>query len=184
MTDRLEAGQPGGDYFGHLVLRARTEAARASAKFPQPNYVTLKIAEESGEVVRAAIHYAEGRMGWPEVEGEIVQLLAMLIRFVTEGDGVIGVVPPVELGRLTHGIHDVPGVGLVHVNDGSDGYNGPEPEAPVDGTSPTEQTTWVDQRAREWEEACRARGDANRDRLTGRQSVYEAAEKRAKGKEG
>lgn len=36
------------------------------------------------------------------------------------------------------------------------------------------------------EETCRAhaRADANRDRLNGRKSVYEAAEKRAKGKEG
>ena len=31
---------------------------------------------------------------WEEVEGEIVQLLAMLIRFVTEGDQVIGITPP------------------------------------------------------------------------------------------
>ena len=85
------------DYFGGLVLRARAAAAKASAKFPQPNYVTLKIAEEAGEVVRGAVHYAEGRMPWDEVEGEIVQLLAMLIRFVTEGDQINGVTPPASL---------------------------------------------------------------------------------------
>lgn len=83
-----------GDYFGGLVEKARTAAAKASTKFPQPNYVTLKIAEEAGEVVRGAVHYAEGRMEWAEVEGEIVQLLAMLIRFVTEGDQVNGITPP------------------------------------------------------------------------------------------
>lgn len=39
-------------------------------------------------------------------------------------------------------------------------------------------------RDREWEEtSCRARADANRARLNGRKSVYEAAEKRAAGKE-
>jgi hypothetical protein len=82
------------DYFGELVARARQSATKASAKFPQPNYVTLKIAEEAGEVVRGAVHYAENRMEWDEVEGEIVQLLAMLIRFVTEGDQINGVTPP------------------------------------------------------------------------------------------
>lgn len=82
------------DYFGSLVEQARQAAEKASAKFPQPNYTTLKIAEEAGEVVRGAVHYAEGRMEWSEVEGEIVQLLAMLIRFVREGDLVNGVIPP------------------------------------------------------------------------------------------
>jgi hypothetical protein len=88
------------DYFGGLVGRARAAAAKASIKFPQPNYVTLKIAEEAGEVVRGAVHYAENRMEWAEVEGEIVQLLAMLIRFVTEGDEVNGVKPPALLAAV------------------------------------------------------------------------------------
>lgn len=85
------------DYFGSLVAMARRSAYKASVKFPQPNYVTLKIAEEAGEVVRGAVHYAEGRMEWSEVEGEIIQLLAMLIRFVTEGDEVNGIKPPAAL---------------------------------------------------------------------------------------
>lgn len=82
------------DYFGSLVEKSRLSAQKACVKFPQPNYVTLKIAEEAGEVIRAAVHYAEGRMSWNEVEGEIVQLLAMLIRLVTEGDEINGVKPP------------------------------------------------------------------------------------------
>lgn len=84
----------GGDYFADLVAKARVAAEKATRKFPQPNYVTLKIAEEAGEVVRGAVHYAEGRMPWDEVEGEIIQLLAMLIRFVTEGDEINGIRPP------------------------------------------------------------------------------------------
>ncbi|WP_198650746.1 hypothetical protein [Agrobacterium pusense] len=83
------------DYFSHLVDMARVSATKAKIKFPQPNYVTLKIAEEAGEVVRGAVHFAEDRMEWSEVEGEIVQLLAMLIRFVTEGDEVNGCIPPI-----------------------------------------------------------------------------------------
>lgn len=85
------------DYFGSLVEKSRASAEKASRKFPQPNYVALKIAEEAGEVVRGCVHYAEGRMGWAEVESEIVQLLAMLIRLVTEGDQINGVTPPAML---------------------------------------------------------------------------------------
>ena len=88
------------DYVGELVLKARAAATKASIKFPQPNYVALKIAEEAGEVVRGAVHYAEGRMEWEDVEGEIVQLLAMLIRFVTEGDEINGVIPPAAIRAM------------------------------------------------------------------------------------
>lgn len=83
-----------GDYFGSLVSKARISADKAMVKFPQPNYVLLKVAEEAGEVVQAGVHYAEGRMKWDQLEGEVVQLLAMLMRLVTEGDQVNGVTPP------------------------------------------------------------------------------------------
>lgn len=83
------------DYFASLVAMARVSADKAMKKFPQPNYVLLKVAEEAGEVVQAGVHYAEKRMEWEQVEGEIVQLLAMLIRLVTEGDQINGVTPPV-----------------------------------------------------------------------------------------
>lgn len=63
-------------------------------KFPQPNYVLLKVAEEAGEVVQAGVHYAEGRETWENLEGEVVQTMAMLYRLVTEGDQVNGVIPP------------------------------------------------------------------------------------------
>ncbi|WP_337037772.1 MULTISPECIES: hypothetical protein [Pseudescherichia] len=82
------------DYFSALVSKARPAAEKAMRKFPQPNYVLLKVAEEAGEVVQAGVHYADKRMSWEQVEGEIVQLLAMLIRLVTEGDQINGVTPP------------------------------------------------------------------------------------------
>lgn len=82
------------DYFGALVAKARASAEKAMRKFPQPNYVLLKVAEEAGEVVQAGVHYAENRMAWEQVEGEIIQLLAMLIRLVTEGDQINGITPP------------------------------------------------------------------------------------------
>lgn len=63
-------------------------------RFPQPNYVLNKVAEESGEVIKAVIHYTEGREEWSNVEDEIIDNLAMLLRLVTEGDQVIGFTPP------------------------------------------------------------------------------------------
>ncbi len=85
---------PQSDYFASLVAMARVSADKAMRRFPQPNYVLLKVAEEAGEVVQAGVHYAEKRMEWQQVEGEIVQLLAMLIRLVTEGDQINGITPP------------------------------------------------------------------------------------------
>jgi len=37
----------------------------------------LKVAEEAGEVIKAAVHYAEGRETWEKVEDEAVQAIAM-----------------------------------------------------------------------------------------------------------
>lgn len=82
------------DYFAGLVAAARRHADKAIRKYPQPNYVLNKVAEESGEVIKAVIHYTEGREEWSNVEAEIIDNLAMLIRLVTEGDQVIGFTPP------------------------------------------------------------------------------------------
>jgi phosphoribosyl-ATP pyrophosphohydrolase len=67
-----------------------SEASRAMVKFPQPNYVISKFAEESGEVVKAAIHHAEGRETRGAVVGEMRQVLAMMLRMWIEGDQVHG----------------------------------------------------------------------------------------------
>ena len=94
VQQRIEELEAQNDYFASLVAMARVSADKAIRKFPQPNYVLLKVAEEAGEVVQAGVHYAENRMEWGQLEGEIVQLLAMLIRLVTEGDQVNGITPP------------------------------------------------------------------------------------------
>lgn len=62
-------------------------------KFPQPNYVISKVAEEAGEVVKAAIHCAEGRETPENVIAEIKQAMAMLLRLYVEGDQVHGLPP-------------------------------------------------------------------------------------------
>lgn len=76
-----------------LFLDAWAEAEKAMRKFPQPNYVISKVAEEAGEVVKAAIHCAEGRESAENVAGEIKQAMAMLIRLFIEGDQVHGLPP-------------------------------------------------------------------------------------------
>ena len=97
------------DYFGSLVSAARLRADKAMRKYPQPNYVLNKVAEESGEVIKPVIHYHEGREEWASVEAELIDNLAMLIRLVVEGDQVIGFTPPevcraamLQAGTLTN----------------------------------------------------------------------------------
>ena len=78
------------DSFDDLIADAKSEAITAMRKFPQPNYVISKVAEEAGEVVKTAIHCAEGRDTPEELRGEIKQLIAMLYRLWVEGDEVHG----------------------------------------------------------------------------------------------
>lgn len=85
---------PGMALFASLLAKAKERAIKAAIKFPQPNYVLNKFHEEAGEVGKEVIHYTENRGDWARVEDEIVDLLAMTIRLLKEGDGVIGFVPP------------------------------------------------------------------------------------------
>ncbi|RTK98879.1 MAG: hypothetical protein EKK59_06880 [Neisseriaceae bacterium] len=78
-----------------FLFDARLEALRAIARFPQPNNVLSKFAEEAGEVVKAAIHCAEGRETIENVRAEMRQAIAMLFRLWLEGDEIHGL-PPVR----------------------------------------------------------------------------------------
>lgn len=83
------------DPWDHLIADSIREAQKAMRKFPQPNYVISKVAEEAGEVVKAAIHAAEGRETAENLRGEMKQLIAMLYRLWIEGDQVHGL-PPIS----------------------------------------------------------------------------------------
>lgn len=83
------------DHLQSLLTDAHIEAVKAMQKFPQPNYVISKVAEEAGEVVKAAIHCAEGRETKENVRAEIKQAMAMLMRLYLEGDQVHGL-PPIH----------------------------------------------------------------------------------------
>lgn len=87
--------EPHGEYLNDIFERAVTAAAKAMIRFPQPNYVLTKVAEEAGEVVKAGVHYAEGRdFTWEDLEGECIQTIAMCFRLLIEGDQVHGVRSP------------------------------------------------------------------------------------------
>lgn len=88
MSDRMTSDRK--EEFIGFVRAAMHEADRAMLKFPQPNYVITKVAEEAGEVVKAAVHCAEGRERVESVRGEMLQLIAMLFRLWVEGDEVHG----------------------------------------------------------------------------------------------
>ncbi|MDN5786515.1 hypothetical protein [Pseudorhodobacter sp.] len=79
--------------FDRLIYEAKIEAHRAMRRFPQPNYVIRKFAEESGEVIKDAIHCAEGRETPGKLRAEMTQAIAMLYRLWVEGDQVHGLKP-------------------------------------------------------------------------------------------
>jgi len=82
------------EYIKDIFSRSIGQSRRAMTKFPQPNYCLLKVAEEAGEVVKAGVHLAEGRdFTHADLEAEVVDTMAMLIRVLVEGDEVIGLTP-------------------------------------------------------------------------------------------
>ena len=81
-------------YVDNLLERAVAQMLTAQEKFPQPNYVLLKVAEEAGEVVQAGVHLAEGRdFTKDDLDAEIIDLIAMALRLAVEGDQINGVPP-------------------------------------------------------------------------------------------
>lgn len=82
-------------YLVGLTIKAVRATEQAMTRYPAPNYTLTKVAEEAGEVVKAGLHLAEGRdFTWEDLEGECVQAIAMCLRLLIEGDGVIGLTPP------------------------------------------------------------------------------------------
>lgn len=83
-----------GQKVDRILERSVLEMMQSIKKFPQPNYVSLKVSEEAGELIQAAVHYAEGRETWETVENEAVQMIAMGLRLIVEGDQINGIIPP------------------------------------------------------------------------------------------
>jgi hypothetical protein len=84
-----------------ILPDAVAAAEKAMHKYPQPNYVISKWAEETGEVTKDLIHLAEDRQTPAHLRGEIVQSLAMLHRLLVEGDQVHGLLPVAPMFSTT-----------------------------------------------------------------------------------
>jgi hypothetical protein len=94
---QLLRGDDRPDIFQQLVRQAYLRAGAAVKKYPQPNYVLVKLGEEHGETVKEIVHYAEGRGHWGFVTNEMIDNLAMMIRLLLEGDQTINFTPPPEV---------------------------------------------------------------------------------------
>lgn len=76
-----------------LMLAAEAEAERAKVLFPDPNHLTLALAEEAGEVIKAVLNLHNGKGTVKDVDKEIVQCIAMCIRLWLEGDPSVNLKP-------------------------------------------------------------------------------------------
>ena len=71
------------------VRLVQDELARARAKFPRADHLTLAMAEESGEVVKAMLDLRAGKGTLAELHAEIIQTMAMCVRLLEEGDPAV-----------------------------------------------------------------------------------------------
>lgn len=74
-----------------LLTEAAFEAERAKRLFPSPAHLTLALAEEAGEAVKAAMDMRQKSGTREALEKELVQTIAMCIRLYYEGDPSIGI---------------------------------------------------------------------------------------------
>ena len=71
------------------MRQVQDELARARAKFPCADHLTLAMAEESGEVVKAMLDLRAGKGTLQELHAEIIQTMAMCVRLLEEGDPAV-----------------------------------------------------------------------------------------------
>lgn len=76
-----------------LFQDALIEVEKARQKYPHPNLLTLALAEEAGEIVKAALDHRQEKTGVSEVRKEIVQTIAMCLRLAQEGDPSVSLEP-------------------------------------------------------------------------------------------
>jgi NTP pyrophosphatase (non-canonical NTP hydrolase) len=74
-----------------IYAEVEAELARARHKFPKSDHLVLALAEEAGEVTKAALdlHYGKGTP--EELRKEIVQAIAMCVRLAEEGDPTLAI---------------------------------------------------------------------------------------------
>lgn len=66
----------------------RSEVERARKLHPSGDLLTTAFAEEAGEVIKAILDHYEGKGSLLEVLSELVQVIAMAVRLMEEGDPI------------------------------------------------------------------------------------------------
>lgn len=73
-----------------FFLAVRREFERARKKFPEPDHLTLALAEECGEAIKAICDYRirgiSDEVRLSGIYGELIQTAAMCVRLAVEGD--------------------------------------------------------------------------------------------------
>ncbi len=64
------------------------EVQRARSKFPKPDYLVTAFSEESGEFVKAVLDKMFGKATKDDVYSEAIQVIAMAVRLIEEGDPI------------------------------------------------------------------------------------------------
>lgn len=66
-----------------LLDQIESEVERARAKFPDANHLNIALMEETGELAQAQLQHGPRS---EEAKGEAVQVIAVAIRIIQEGD--------------------------------------------------------------------------------------------------
>lgn len=72
------------------------ELAKARNKFPSPDFLVTAFSEESGELVKSVLDHMFGKSTEDEVYAEAIQVIAMAVRIIEEGDPIHKLNPLVE----------------------------------------------------------------------------------------
>ena len=98
-----------------LFDAAGNEAARARTLFPKADHLVLAFAEEAGEVVKAALDVKQGKGSMEDLQKEMIQCAAMLLRLWEEGDPTLGLPGCVLIGhkgKSLEGFFSCPAAGI------------------------------------------------------------------------
>lgn len=80
----------------NFIQASINERDRAIKLFPKSDHVLLALNEEHGELVKAIMDHKYGKGSIEDVRSEAIQVMAMILRLVEEGDPTINLPPIVE----------------------------------------------------------------------------------------
>lgn len=79
----------------------KNELVRARAKFPKPDYLLSAFSEESGELVKSVLDHMFEKATKDEVYAEAIQVIAMAVRIIEEGDPIHKLTPLIQTKEET-----------------------------------------------------------------------------------